>query len=482
MAQFTANGLVIDSLADIRNKLKAKAQLLFTDLVPSGEQLDVDDSSVLGRLIGVISDIYNQQEQALQQLQASKDINQATDKALDDLVLLGGAFRKPASAGNVMLMLYGELGTTVDAGSFTKSNITNDVFKHDSDVTFTNEDCYGVEVELADVGINTAYSLTWAVDGVPNTNVVIECFVLTTDSEVAIANKLASTINNTTIDLIASVNNDNTVKVTLANANNTGVFSLTNLDVVRVYKPVSAVNTVVGVRPNDSNTINNIQSAVSGWLGVTNPFPAISGTYDETDAELRTSYIASKSKAGSGAREALLGALEDLTGVTYVSVTDNVLDSPVQDIPAHGYAVTVLGGKESEIAQTILDNAPLGIATTGDITIYPLDRNGNLVPISFSRPTFVPIKVNMTLTLYPNFPDNGSNLIKQALVDYITTFQVGVDGIYSRFYIPINTVGGFGVNTLHIAKVGEAFGTANIITNHNELLTLDAVDVTFGSL
>mgnify|MGYP001560692777 CR=1 FL=1 len=83
MAVFTDAGMIIDNLPAIRARLQASTQTAFSDIVPVGEQMSVDDSSVMGRIIGIISEIYSDYEEALQQLYASKDINQATGQQLE---------------------------------------------------------------------------------------------------------------------------------------------------------------------------------------------------------------------------------------------------------------------------------------------------------------------------------------------------------------------------------------------------------------
>jgi uncharacterized phage protein gp47/JayE len=141
-----------------------------------------------------------------------------------------------------------------------------------------------------------------------------------------------------------------------------------------------------------------------------------------------------------------------------------------------------LGGDEDAIAQAIFANLPLGINTGGDETRSALDINGNPNEIKFSRPSFVPIKVNMTLTIDATFPDNGAAQIRQAVVDFFSGLQVGDDILYSRLFSPINTVRGFSVNTLSIGKVGDSFGTSNITIAFNELATISESDITFGTV
>ena len=72
------------------------------------------------------------------------------------------------------------------------------------------------------------------------------------------------------------------------------------------------------------------------------------------------------------------------------------------------------------------------------------DSQGTLQTLYFSSPVDKFVHINLEISLYDEeqFPSDGLNGIKQAIVDYGDTFEVGDDLIIQRFYTPIYTVPG----------------------------------------
>ena len=482
MATLDQRGLTIDNLPTLLAKVRGSLTTKFADVLPVGQQLDLDNSSVIMRLVAPIVEVLLSQEEAVQELYSSLDLDQAAGNKLDDLCALGGVYRKQPTPATTLLMLYGTVGATVPVGVFASSGITGDVFKTSEAVTFATNSTNGVELTFPNLGTAHTATFVWQANNSPNTNVPVNVNILAADTLAQASAKLAQAINITTLQLKALVTNDSYCKVVLVDQNDTADFTLTRLTALRSYMPVQSTMVANGLAENDRNTINVIQSAILGWLGVTNPFDVTTGTLVETDAELRQRYRLTKSTDGTSTYTAMYNAISGLSGVRYLTIQQNRLDVPIGTLAPHSIAVVVLGGDDQAIAQAILDNLPIGINTSGDETQTALDINGNGIDIKFSRPSFVPIKIALTLTIGNTFPDNGSTLIKQALVDYFSTLQVGDDVLYSRLFSPINTVNGFSVNSLNVARVGEAFGMSNVTINFNELATISESDITFGAV
>lgn len=262
MAVFTDAGMIIDNLPAIRARLQASTQTAFSDIVPVGEQMSVDDSSVMGRIIGIISEIYSDYEEALQQLYASKDINQATGQQLELLCALGGVYRQDATPTQALLMLYGTYGTIIPTATNVSSRITSDVFTTSQRVVLDSASVNGSEYTVNNVGTATTYAIVWAIDNDNNTNDPITITSLPADSVEQICAKL---INNTTTTRVSLYKtNDNKLGIYFTNRNNTGTFTVTNLTVNNIYKPVDSVCTAIGKRTQDRDTLTNIQTPEIG--------------------------------------------------------------------------------------------------------------------------------------------------------------------------------------------------------------------------
>jgi uncharacterized phage protein gp47/JayE len=479
MATLDSRGLTIDKIPDITAKIRAGLNDSFASVLPVGQSLDTDSSSVIMRLLAPVIELLSKQEEAIQQVYSNLDINTATDNKLEDLCVLGGVYRKPAQPADVMLMLYGEVGTTIASGSFVSSAVTNDVFETLTNVTLDTSSVNGVELSIDELGTNHTITVTWSVNENTNTPIIVN--ILATDSLSQAQNKLVSAVNSTTDKLTAN-STGSLVKIIITNQNDTGFIEATSTTVVNVYKPVNATATVIGKLPQDRLTITNIQSSALGWLGVTNPFDANEGSDVESDEELRTRYKLSKLSDGNSQYDNLYAAISTLEGVRYLNIKDNKFDVTVGGLPSHSFAVVVLGGDDQSIGQAIVNNQPIGILSYGDTSVIGTDLNNNPVSVEFSRPDLVPIKINITLSLEQTFPDNGAALIKQAIIDYFSTLTVGDDILYSRLFTPINSVGGFSVNNMQIARVSGVFGTSNLVMQYNELPTISHVDITFGGV
>lgn len=479
MAELKDSGLVVDRLPDVLNRLQTLALQNFSDLIPIGQDLSLDESSVLGRILSTVADPIRMQEEAIQGIYAAKDIQQATGQQLDDLCFLSGVMRQGATKAEAMLICSGDVGTTIPAGSFVANKITGDSFLTQTSVTLTNVNCNAIEATIT-ISPSHVYTLDWVVDSSVVTNTTISISNPSTNPSV-IAQTLVNAITAATDKLEAHLNVDGSIYVGITNKNDTGRFTLSSATVVRVHKPVDSICQVNGKRPQNANHINTIQSSVFGWNSAYNPFDAEEGRDKMNDSELRLHHFQTKFASSTSQLSAMYSEIKKIVGVRYVNIAQNVFDSPVNGIISHSFAPVVLGGNQDKIGQAILNTAPLGIASYGDVAVTAYDINSNPVVVKFSRPDLVSIKISIVLETYPEFQESSPNLIRQAIIDYISTLTVGDSILYSRLFTPINTVKGFSVVSMKIGRVGGVLSSENIQLTHKEIATISASDITFGS-
>lgn len=474
MARLTDNGLEWDKFGTSYSKLQEIAKTKFASLLNDGETLSTDESSILGRILGIVADIDSSQEELIFQMYSSFDPEQAEGVYLEKLVyLFAGLKRKQPTPAIAGLMLRGSLGVTVPEGSNVSNTKTGDVFSTDSSVTFFQTNANGVVLSVGTVVSGNTFSLTYTEIDSLNQYPPITIVAGESDTALSIARTLVQTINATSSIISAFLDQDNLVHVKFINFNTTGNFSTTgNLSVAQSYQPVTATSRTFSAVVQAVNDLNVIQSPVLGWFEVYNPYDSIASTELESDTDLRNRYKFSKSFIQTGNREAMYAALYSLSGVRYVNVQENIQDIPFEGRSAHGIVVTVLGGDEQEIAQTI-DKYRAFAYTDGSIEVGLTDINGSPYSVRFNRPEIVPIKVKLSLTTDTNvFPTDGMLRIQNALIDYISKLNVGEDVIWSKLFTPINTVNGQSVNEMLIGKVGESLGAANIVIEHDQLASL----------
>ena len=474
MARLTDNGLEWDKFGTSYSKLQDIAKERFSSLLEEGDELSTDESSILGRILGIVADIDSSQEELIFQMYSSFDPEQAEDIYLDKLVyLFAGLKRKQPTPAIAGLMLRGTLGVTVPEGSNVSNTKTSDVFATDSSVTFDQVNANGVVIDVGAITTGDSVSLSYSEIDSLNQYPPISIVAGEADTSITIAKTLVQTINSTSSVISAFLDKDNAVHVKFINFNIVGNFSVTgNLNIIQSYQPVTATSRTFSAVKQSTNDLNVIQSPVLGWFEVYNPFDSIASTELESDSELRNRYKFSKSFIQTGNRESMYSALYSLQGVRYVNVQENIQDIPFEGRSAHGIVVTVLGGDDQEIAKTI-DNYRAFAYTDGTLEVGLFDINGTPYTVRFNRPEIVPIKVKLSLTTDTNvFPTDGMLRIRNALIDYVSNLNVGEDVVWSKLFTPINSVNGQSVNELLIGKVGESLGTETIVIEHNQLASL----------
>lgn len=477
---FDEKGLSVNNASDFRQMLNDEAQIAFADKL-DGRELRLDDSSVMGRLFAIISKALAQNSEILPIILQSLDINTAEGKQLDNL--LWNIHRIPragASQATGYLMLHGDLGVTVAKGSSVTNFMTGDVYKTDSTVKFTNLGTNGVDLVFNKV--EGRYSLEYTVEGFLSNSPPI---VIQTDEKETtvrqVAERFVNAVNSQSSYLTATRNNDNSVKVVITDQSRIGNFKVTgNMTIARSYMPVYATTTTYNSSESEVGQVSSISSPVLGWRSVTNPYTISASEGVETDEEYRSRGKLFQSSS-FGKYTSILMALKSVSGVVYENVQQNTSKNPTSSgIINNGVAITVMGGNEDEIALAIFNSISEGIMTSGNIVKSVKDINGFSHEIRFSRPVIKKLEISMSLITYPDFPNNGNQLIKQAIVDWFNKLNVGEDIHYSRLYQPINSIGGFAVKNLKFGVKGSTLSLEDIIIQHNEIATISAEDINIG--
>ena len=231
-----------------------------------------------------------------------------------------------------------------------------------------------------------------------------------------------------------------------------------------------------------AGSITRIETAVYGWVGVTNAEAAQPGVSRETDTQLRFRMLKSQGRA-SASILGLYTAISEIDGVTYAYCDDNKKDVVDKSLQPHSYILIVDGGSDDEIANAMLRYGPAGIDTrqpaiTASATMMaPYNpANRQQVPVYFYRPVDTALKVKVVIQADPKLPPDYAKQIKDALISYMAGLEVGTKIIASRLYSPINTVSGFEINSVQVAK--KAGTLANeVVLQPFERPSLIAVDI-----
>jgi len=251
--------------------------------------------------------------------------------------------------------------------------------------------------------------------------------------------------------------------------------------------PVQAVAT--GPDYNvEAGTVKEITNPLDGVVSCINLAPIDGGRGRETDEEFRDRYAKSVDYAGGVNADAIAGEiLQNVEAVSsaicYENDTDEVNDL---GLPPHSVEAVVYGGLDTDIAKAIFRRKAAGIQTHGDTTIPVISSSGQRVDIKFSRPATVPVYVKITsLKTDKDYPYNGEDLIKAALVEYIGGdvkggLKIGADVKYMALPGVILSVPGVVDFDLEISATGADYGEDNISVDTREKAVTDESKVSIA--
>ena len=474
-------GFILKRAPEIKAELDNRAVQLFQDLVPEGDVVDTSESSLLGRLIGLVLPSLTELWEVGQSDWSALDPNSATGVSLDNIVQYGGISRFGASPSTAVGLFSGDNGVLIPGGSVVSDKATNNQFSVSGSVALSPSQAAGVTISVQSVSNTTAYTLSYTTSFVTN-NITYISSGSATEGE--ILSGLQSLIASSHPLLSASVVGT-TLVVNLDDVFQSSTFSVTsNLAINKVRKIGQLQCTVNGAISQEANTITNIVTPILGWDSVTNPIAASPGRLQETDEELRIRFRNTKLARSSNILDSLYSALLNLDGVEEVRIYEN--DTDVTDsngVLPHSFLPVVLGGSSQLIAETIWKNKPMGIRSQGNTVIQITDSQGFVHDIGLERPNPVTIYVivNLSEDTESNtpFPGDGVQQVQASIINYAASnFGVGKDVIYSRLFTPINQIPGHQVDSLFIGTSPSPVGTANIPIAFNEIASFESINIT----
>lgn len=237
--------------------------------------------------------------------------------------------------------------------------------------------------------------------------------------------------------------------------------------------------------------VNNI----TGFTAVTNLLEPTYGRKQETDIELRQSYIAKSALRSNTMIESIVGELlNNIENVESASGYENDTDyTDERGLPPHSIEIIVEGGDNNEIAQAILRRKAGGIQTYGSIEVGVPGNYGDTIPVHFNRPdylyTWLKVVLHGDAALLPT---NYASLTIQSLLNDGSEFVAGKnlltqllnDGIYDAVagltYIEIFTA--YGTEKVYVPQP-EDYKQKNIIVNSRQKILIDEtrIEVSFDA-
>lgn len=238
--------------------------------------------------------------------------------------------------------------------------------------------------------------------------------------------------------------------------------------------------------------ITVIVNPVPDITSVTNAAPTTGGREKETDAEFRNRFDQSVAGGGAASVDALRGSLLRLTAVRAATIIENTgmtVDSSGR--PPKSFQAYVLGGDDQEIAETIFATKSGGIESYGAISKQVNDLGGQAHTVKFSRASEVAIKASVTVTKNDQYPVDGDEQIRNAIIRYIggtdasgsyyNGLSMGAAVVYTRLISAVYSVAGVDDVALTVGKVSGSLGGSNVPIQPYEVAQTTAVQIVVSS-
>ena len=179
----------------------------------------------------------------------------------------------------------------------------------------------------------------------------------------------------------------------------------------------------------------NPQYASGQALDLLLPQYGLSRLPGETDAAARSRIVTALAGNGRTMAENLLAEILAVPNVQQAKVFANDTDATdAKGIPAHSICAVVQAGSLQKIAEAIFRKKAPGIGTYGTTTKQVVDENGVSHSIAVYRPAASFITFSIEIKTYDGFDDSLLDTIKQAIIGYISGFQIGQSLVVPSVY------------------------------------------------
>ena len=401
----------------------------------------------------------------------------ATGKNLDNAVQYGGIRRGKTTATVYRLHCTGTDGTRVPYGSTVGTNTNPQVvLLAQNSFSIARAAANALTIRPASTVVGDVYSV--AIDGISYSFTCTEA----TDENILAGLKAAITTDSYTITLGESY-----LSIEDKTTSRNSTFTLSDNLTTGTVTTIAAFETVsLGRIEVPTGTITEIIDKVAGFTAVTNKNTPNYGTTQETDVELRHSYIAKLSHLSTAMLTSIKSALlNDVDGVESVQGYENDTDTTDADgLSPHSIEVVVEGGENTAIAEAILKTKACGIATNGTISIDVTTDNGDTVPIKFSRPSYIYLWIKVVLHgTKTNMPTNYENLVSDSILDNCAELEIGDDLFIQTLLNDIyDKVAGVTYIDIYTAQTSEKgvepaesdYKSGNVIITNKQMLMVDA--------
>ena len=234
------------------------------------------------------------------------------------------------------------------------------------------------------------------------------------------------------------------------------------------------------------NTITIMYNPDENVVSVTNPEKAAGGQDYEDDATYRARLIMENVAKPGPSAAGIKSALMNLSGVRQVNVAENPnAEASQYGDPPYSVHIYVLGGKEQDIAQCLVDNVAAGITMAGTKQITAPDNTGTPQTVSFDFAKDKPIYATVQIRTNEEWnADEGVQDVKQAIADYVNNLLMGQEVYLTKIYPSIYSIPGVGEAKVQIGTDPNHLYDKDIATEPFEAVSCntDNIQVTINGV
>ena len=234
------------------------------------------------------------------------------------------------------------------------------------------------------------------------------------------------------------------------------------------------------------DTINIMYNPDENIISVTNPEKAAGGQDYEDDATYRARLIMENVAKPGPSAAGIKSALMNLSGVRQVNVVENPnAEANQYGDPPYSVHIYVLGGKEQDIAQCLVDHVAAGITMAGTKQIAAPDNTGTPQTVSFDFAKDKPIYATVQIRTNEEWnADEGVQDVKQAIADYVNNLLMGQEVYLTKIYPSIYSIPGVGEAKVQIGTDPNHLYDKDIATEPFEAVSCntDNIQVTINGV
>lgn len=470
----TAEGFVRMRLPQIREAIvnDFRERLLASGIDAEPE---TRPDSVLGELIDTFAEREASMWEMAEAVYLAMYPSTATGASLDRAISFSGAQPTAPEPAAVYEVFYGAEGTDVPSGFQVRNASSSALYELDGNLTISAGNTVDATFQ-PEARPSTTYTVT--IGGVP--------YSYTSAASTTLPDVIAGIV--AAISAPGWTVTSDGASVRIRNLSIAG--TLVSLSAYMTFSEIGSRGVVRTIEPSDevaaAGQVSAMVSSAIGLSRVNNPTQGTAGRLKEEDFEKVERYRLGVFRLGAGTLPSIAPNIyEAVNGVSRVVVDQNDSDAVVDGLLPHSLRVVVEGGLDGEVAAAIYKFKGGGIDTNGATSVSLQTPEGTQV-IKFDRPTQVYIWIQAKLTLKLDsenepFPANGLEDVRDAMVAYGNTLEIGEDVVIQRLLGPAYETPGIASIELKIAKSAtpgekpspEEFHSANIEVARTEAASFD---------